>query len=767
MAGCALLFGFQSISSGQSLEDKVSQARRLQAQSLLGVDDAALDSAVAAKKRTSRSAGENGESGLSDADAEQLVLDSLIAGPKSTSEYPYGDFADTLNYLEDSTVAGGKNRQRLPAHKKLPKRYEQRIFQSVNRSVFGSTSGAASRDYVLGPGDAVTLALWGDKEKVYRLIINQDGAVFVEGVGLVPIGGRNVAEAEKLLRDRLSRIYSGINRGSAFVNLSLGNPGPKRIFILGEVKVPGGYVFSGMTNVLSALYFAQGPTDIGTVRNLVLNRGGKKYSIDVYSYLMDGELPKPDVLQDGDVIFAGRADMLVEITGDVGRPATYEMKAGEGIKELLKYAGNLNPTAARQKLTLQRIFPNGKKDFVDLETPQEYLTGKATVDLQDGDKILVEKSNEPSEDFITISGPVKYPGTYESAGLKSVSQLIEKAGGLLEEAYLGRVHVVRYEADGSSKLFAYSVDKTSPDSIELKGKDNVLLYSLKVMHQPDSVEIAGAVFKPGRYEYRVGMTVKDLVMQAGGYLPHHQEGRVILFRGSSHEQKVEQMERKLPPGLAVDEQSYPLMATDFVHIPVDPRWYKKEIVTLDGLFEQPGKYALLYPGEKLADVIERAGGFKKNAYVEGGRFFRSRDSVGRVGVDVHKATESPRSKMNIPLVGGDSLYIPEKSNTVKVIGEVGFETSVLVKEGASVQYYIDRAGGFTRRSEKNRVVVQYANGETSKDGLFNRKPDAGSVIYVPQGPEPKPIDWLSATNVALGTLTTTVTLMLLINQLGN
>jgi protein involved in polysaccharide export with SLBB domain len=201
-------------------------------------------------------------------------------------------------------------------------------------------------------------------------------------------------------------------------------------------------------------------------------------------------------------------------------------------------------------------------------------------------------------------------------------------------------------------------------------------------------------------------------------------------------------------------------------VPVNPNWYKTEVVTLDGLFQHPGKYGLLHPGETLADIINRAGGFKDNAYVAGGRFFRSRDSVGRVGVDIKRALESPRSKANIPLVGGDSIFVPERANTVKVMGEVGFETSVLYKDGASALYYIEKAGGFTRRSEKGRVVVQYANGETSRDGYFNRKPDAGSVIYVPQGPEPKPIEWFAGINALLGTAGVIVALILSIQALS-
>jgi protein involved in polysaccharide export with SLBB domain len=254
-------------------------------------------------------------------------------------------------------------------------------------------------------------------------------------------------------------------------------------------------------------------------------------------------------------------------------------------------------------------------------------------------------------------------------------------------------------------------------------------------------------------------------MQAGGLLPNHEPGKLLLFRGDTRERKVEHLDIQVTLGLEKTDENYPLEAKDLIQIPIDPRWYDKEVVSLGGLFVRPGKYALLFPGERLSSVIKRAGGFKNDAYIQGGRYFRDRDSVGRVGVDVEAALRHTGRRADIPMVGGDSLYIPEVATTVKVIGEVGFETSVLFKEGASADYYIERAGGFTRRSEADKVVIQYANGESSRNGAFTRKPDAGSVIYVPQGPEPKPIDWLSGTNLILGTITTSVTLLILINQL--
>ncbi len=724
----------------QSLEDKVSSARKQQAESLM--DQEMSDSLL--KERQSRGlpplTSEAGRASKRSA----ASMDSVLSTPSDTSQMAF-----EYDSLAEDTTGNRRGRLHKPA---VPKRYEQRIFGNLDRSAFTSAGGSAGREYVLGPGDEITVSLWGDKEKEYSLLLNKDGKVFLEGIGIVALAGQNLNQAQQVLKQRLSKVYSGINRGTAHVEVALGKAGPIRVFVLGEVKVPGGFVFTGHTSVLSALYFAKGPTDIGTVRNVTLTRSGNKFSLDLYKYLLRGESLSPHTLQDGDVLFSGRADALVEIEGDVGRPAVFELKKGEGVKELIEFAGGLNPTAAGHKLTMKRIFEDGKSDIQDLASPRDYLSGKAKMELQDGDKILVEKSSELGRNFITVSGPVKYPGSYEATGISTVNQLVAKAGGLREDAYLGRVHIVRYNPNGSSNLMSYSLEGVIQDTIQLKPKDNVLLYSIKDMYIPDSVQIAGAIFNPGRYEFREGTSVKDLVMQSGGYLPNHENQQVMIFRGNSRERRVEQITLRMEEGLEKSEPGFLLKANDLVHVPIDPRWYKKEVVTLDGLFHHPGKYALLFPGERLTSVVDRAGGFKENGYIEGGRFFRSKDSVGRVGVDIKRALSRPNSKANIALMGGDSIFVPERLNTIKVMGEVGFETSVLMKEGATVQYYIEKAGGFTRRSEKYRVVVQYANGETSRDGYFNRQPDAGSVIYVPQGPEPKPLDWFGGINAILGTI---------------
>ncbi|MBF0432863.1 MAG: SLBB domain-containing protein [Fibrobacteria bacterium] len=740
-----ILLVFSSVCLFAGLEDKALEMRALKEQGMLNLSARQIDSL----KNAEGMADQQSQSKFYQHSSSKRTskLDSLIQKPLEL---------DSLQLAQDSNLTDS-----------LPKRYSQQIFARSPGSLFGSDYSAVGRSHTLGPGDGIVVSLWGDKEKEYNVSLNNAGKIFLEGIGLVSLDGLSVEAAEKKLKAKLSRIYSGIQQGTAHVEISQVNAGPIRVFVLGEVITPGGYIFGNNTSIFSAMYQAKGPTDIGTVRNMKLTRANDTLRVDLYDYLLKGIALSPNNLQDGDVLFASRAYALVEIEGDVGRPAIYELKKGEGIKELIEFAGHLNPSAATHPVTLSRIFENGKTDFIDLATPQDFLHGKAKFELKDGDKVKIAASSERSEEFITVAGPVKYEGTYQKEGINTVSDLVEKAGGLHEEAYLGRVHILRFNPDGSSELFSHTLEETSLKAIELKGKDNVILYSTKDMLIPDSVEIAGAVFNPGKYLYSKGMTMKGLILRSGGYLPEYEVGRAICFRPKVRERKVESIVVNLKDGLGNSGDEFQLEARDFILVPTDPNWYQKEVITLAGQFKYPGRYTLLYPDEKLASVVKRAGGLKTNAYVPGFRFFRKINNIGRVGIDLGKALDNDNSSYNITMLAGDSVYIPEQQTTVKVLGEVGLPTSVLYKKGESVKYYIDKAGGFTRKSDKGRVIVEYANGETTKSGMFMKDPDPGSIIFIPDKPEPKPINWLEGINAILATVTAGAALLISILAISN
>jgi protein involved in polysaccharide export with SLBB domain len=245
------------------LQDKVTETQILQSQGIYNLTPQQIDSLKQLKARQGRP-----KTLQEKAEQEKItVLDSLIQGPID---------GDTLAFDTSLFVDS------------LPKRYSQRIFAGSPGTLFGSYHSSVGQGHILGPGDEITVSLWGDKEKQYNVTLNAAGKVFLEGIGLVKLDGYTAVEAEEKLRKKFSRIYSGIRRGTAHVEVSHVKPGPIKAFVLGEVVLPGGFVFSGNTSVLSALYYAKGPTDIGTVRNIKLSRGGKDFFIDLYEYLLKG-----------------------------------------------------------------------------------------------------------------------------------------------------------------------------------------------------------------------------------------------------------------------------------------------------------------------------------------------------------------------------------------------------------------------------------------------------------------------------------------------
>lgn len=730
-----------SLSMGQSLVDQYNKNSSLREMQFQATNNQALDS-VKANYARSNSLGPSvtKKSTKKNPFADSAFVDSLLSGPQ----------LDSLDSIKLATAPENL-------------RYGQKLFLGANSSVFTSDYQAVGRSYLLGAGDKLTLSLWGDKETEYSLQVNASGKVFIEGIGLVQVEGYTVEKAEDKIRKKLAQIYSGISRGTTFAEISEVQSGPIKVFILGEAEVPGGYVFAGNTSILSALYRAKGPSKIGTERKIKLTRGSDTYYLDLYEYLLKGNPLKPNKLLDGDVLFLGRAETIVQVLGDVGRPGKYELKAKEGLKELLEFAGGLNPTAAEQGIQLTRIMEKGRVDYLTLKSPQEYLSGKATFSLRDGDIVKIDTSTEISQKFFKISGPVKYPGSYQIEGIQTVREAIQLAGGLKEEAFIGRVHVVRTQPNGKSQLIAYSLEdslKSNFEGIQVKGRDHIILYNQKDMMVPDSVEIAGSVFFPGKYPYSEGMTVKDLILKSGGFLPEYLAGSALCYRPKNKELEVDEYKLVLGSDLRGEDQEFKLLARDFVFIPRDRNFYEKEIITISGEFKSPGKYALLKPGEKLRSFIMRTGGFTEEAYSPGFRFFRKKDSVGRIGLNLKKALAKESDLANITLEDGDSLYIPKRQLQVKVIGEVGFPSSVLYTKGKDVKYYIKRAGGYTRFSDRKNVILEYANGATTGNGDFYEDPDPGSTIYVPYKEPDPPIQWGAVINGTLGTLGTVALLII-------
>jgi len=685
---------------------------------------------------------------------------------------------DSVSFYNDieelrKTTPDGKRRivlrkKRVPKNAAVLRRYESDFFKTANPSIFSSTTSGVGGDYPIKPGDELVLTIWGAVEKETRLQVNNQGKVNVESIGLVSLNGVTLAAAEGILKTKLSKVYSGISSGKTFVNLRFELLSPVKVFLLGEVEKPGAYVFYGNTTVFQALYMSGGPNQNGSVRSVQIARADSILNVDLYDYLMHGKNVNKAILFDGDVVFLPRAKILAEVDGAVGRPAIYELKEGEGVAQLLSFAGSINPDAAEQSMVLTRIYPNGRKDYETISKPNDYINGKESLLLKNGDALLVFKSVEESMFNTTILGAVKYPGTYQLKDSMTTTNLIEVSGGLLEAGYPGRVHVLRTVPQGGYQLFSQNLD--NEESIRIRPRDTLVVYNLKDMFKPDSVSIGGAVFKPGYYQYYDGMDAKDLVLLAGGYLAESKRNSLSIGRLDKDRRTVKSTEYSVNQSYdRHDNEKIKLQAWDHVEIPYDSIFYRPELVVLSGAFKRPGVYSLNHPDETMENLIKRAGGFLDEAYLDGAKFFRrsiietdttKKDSTfGLIGINISKVLKK-EVRNNISLMNGDSIHIPQRSISVKIWGYVGSTTNVLWKKGASVRWYLNQAGGVSIDGDEDRVMIRYANGSVALASSAERGPDPGSEIFVPYKKPPEPVVWTQVVT-AFGTVAQAISTLLL------
>jgi protein involved in polysaccharide export with SLBB domain len=646
-------------------------------------------------------------------------------------------------------------------------RFERLFFQNSDPDVFSSSTNRVGKEYPLKAGDQIVLSMWGDVEKEQKLGINNQGWVFVRNVGKVSLNGLTLKEAEKILKSRLSKVYSGIHSGRINVALRLFKLSPIKVFVLGEAVKPGGYVVYGNTSIFQALYMAGGPSEKGSVREIKLLRDGETKQIDLYPYLFEGDIESSLVLRDGDVILLPIAKRLVQVMGGVNRTGVYEMSAQSGTADLLEYAGGLSAKGAvKQKIRVLRMQEDGRREWMQIGTPDEYLQEKKQDILEHGDIVYVNVLPSLKAQHVSIEGEVYFPGAYEFRNGMTIKNLLDEAGGMLPSAYDRRIHILVENETGETSMLSWGGDKSG--DLELYGGEVIRIYSQKEMQTKDSVSISGAVSKPGLYPYHKGMSAKDLILLAGGFLPDHFPGKLRLDR-IVKERTVDSKDLVIHDDYDMETQECKLKPWDHIAIPYNPDFQRPIKVKLSGAFRWPGEYVLSEPGESVKSLIERAGMFQSDAYLGGARFYR-KNTQGikyQLGLNLEKAMEG-EALHNISLQNEDILHVPLQKAEVYVQGEVGYPSHVLYKEGEDIDYYIERAGGILRTGDIERIRVRYADGSIATLDVMERDPDPGSTIIIPSRPEPKPVDWIrvmSSTATVLSSVATMIVAIVTLQKL--
>ena len=681
------------------------------------------------------------------------------------------------------------------------------IFNNSNLTFEPSLNIATPVDYRLGPGDQLVIEVWGASQANITQKVTPDGYITIPDVGPIQVNGLTVQAASNKIRAKLSKIYSGMGTTnvdlSTDVKVSLGQIRTIQVNIMGEVAQPGTYALSSFSTVFHALYKAGGISQLGSLRNIKVVRGGRTVAtVDVYDYILHGRSHSDIRLQEGDVILASPYDALVLVKGKIKRPMYYEMKRTESIRTLIDYAGGFTNDAYTSAVTVERN--DEKERTICSVDDMNYGVFK----VKDGDVVSVGAILDRYNNRIEIKGAVYRPGFYElGKEISTVRDLITKADGLLEDAFTNRAVLHRENLDKTLEIISVNVkgvlDGTEPD-ITLQRNDVLFIPSKYDLEAKGTIEISGEVYSPGIFPYAENTKLEDLIIMAGGLTESASKVRVDIARrlndpNSTKKQKEisKMFSFAVKDGFVVEgDPGFILEPYDQVFVRRSPGYTPKVNVSITGEVEFEGSYALNERNERLSDLIAHAGGLTGFAYLKGARLERQlsdeeylqakelltmvasnnqisgNDSIiipavsrtYTVAIDLEKIMSNPHSSLDPVLQDGDAVIIPQLMTTVQVTGSVRKPNSVVYNPDMKLKDYISEAGGYAERARKSGTFILYPNGHIKELGRNASAKEivGGAKIIVPQKGRSQ---WNLGTT--LSTISTSVSMLAVIASLIN
>ena len=686
--------------------------------------------------------------------------------------------------------------------------YGRDIFRSRTMTFAPSENMATPRNYRLGPGDEVIIDVFGRNQTTFRGTISPEGSISHPDLGPLYLSGKTVDEANSYLKKRLSSIYGGLSGESGTdMRLSLGQIRSIQINVMGDVQYPGTYVLSGFASAFHAVYRAGGVVEPGTLRKIKVVRGNKTVAtVDVYEYMQKGTQNTDVRLEEGDVVLVGAYEEMVQVQGMVKRPMFFELKEGETVADLLGYAGGFALGANDEAVTVFR--QDGKAQEVKTVQDKEFGTFR----LRNGDRIEVGLRQSRFENRSAVSGAVYLPGAYELSEVRTAKGLVQKAGGLLPEAFTDRVVVHREHPDRTQEVFSLNLTDimagTAPDFV-LQNNDELFIASKDDLKDRGTMTISGMVNNPGTFPFAENTTIEDFIILAGGLKDGASTSRVDVTRRKKDASGMvatsdigEMYSFSLKDGLVADgDRSFVLEPYDEVIVHQSPSYNVQRHFSISGEVNFPGTYTLTSREERVSDLIRKAGGLTDFAYAKGARLVRQAtaeeirqaeemqetlasvvdttiqnddrakkavSSVYYVSVDLLSALNNPGGDTDVVLREGDALEVPVRSNVVRIHGAVMFPTAVSYDRKMSAADYINAAGGYSQDARPSKAYVVSMDGRARKLRA-GTKIEPGAEIYVPEknnkNQKPDYSGIIALTSAASSVATLGVTVMTMVNQI--
>ncbi len=689
--------------------------------------------------------------------------------------------------------------------------FSKAVFSPVQEQMIATPMG-----YAIGVGDILDVSVYGATQQPFpNLKVNRDGFINLPRIGNVYVNGKSVEEVTKILIGKLapynpSLLGQGGSPPLSTLKVSLAEVRGVQVYVTGEVMYPASYELSSLHTAFNALYLAGGPNEIGTFRDVKVIRDNEVVArIDIYDYLVNGVLKTNVRVQDNDNISVGYRLNRVELLGRVKRPGLFEMKPGETLSDLFRFAGGFEDDAYQAHFKILR-FTSRERKIVDVT--EDEIT---TFELQKGDVVTVEPILDRFENIVSIEGAVMRPGDYSLERNHSLRTLLESAQGLREDAFAGRVYVSRTRDDQTIENLSLNLTNILSGDIpdlELIRLDVVTIPSRFDMTEPAVVTITGEVNNTkfgendGKFPYVANMTLEDLILKADGLRESADIKNIQVTRRKrdveakfADAQIAEVFNVSLGRDLSIggSESGLILHPFDEVLIRKSPSYQEQKYVRIegDGIL-RAGAYPILNRNDKISDIVARAGGLTELAYLPGATLIRTtiREDIDlqeadeakkalnqdlmigssnakedqtveeNIGIKMEKLLRNRGSKDDLIVQENDVIRIPKRLETVQVAGEVLYPTTVKYNDGMTFLDFVSQSGGFTKQSMRGSSWIKYPNGSVDRTRRFlvfniypRVEPGAEIVVPVKGGTEVSPLQLL---NIGIQVSSTLMTLIL-------
>jgi protein involved in polysaccharide export with SLBB domain len=626
-------------------------------------------------------------------------------------------------------------------------------------------------DYVVGPGDSLSVNLWGGVSQTFSRTIDREGRISLPDVGVVQVAGLTLGRAQAVIEAALRPQFR-----NAQVSVTVSRLRTVRVYVVGDVQRPGAYDLSSLSSALSALYAAGGPTAVGSLRTLRHLRGDRVVAeIDLYDFLLHG-VRGDDRFEGGDTLLVPPAGPQVAISGSVKRPAIYELRHESSLADVLEDAGGASVAASLAHITVERIDANRKRETVTVKLPEgatgeQAQAGIAAFAVKDGDRVRVSEVAPFSQRAVYLEGHVVRPGRLAYRDGMELIDVLHSYQDLLPEP-AARGEIVRLVAPD-----------LHPETIEFDLGD-ALIGNVRIALQPfdtirvlgryeidaPRVTVRGEVLRPGTYPLSAGMTAAQLVRMAGGFKRDalQQDADLTSYRIVDGGKVAGQRSSvRIGDAITGDRNAdVALKPGDILTIHQIAGWDDiGNSVTLEGEVNHPGSYGF-QEGERLSSVLRRAGGFRDTAYPDGAVLIRkqvrvleeksraelihqiettsaaarlapnlagtdqtatlqliqqqqdqvlarlrSQPASGRLVIHITTDIDSwANTDADVEVRQGDVLTIPKRPGFVLVSGQVYNASALTFVPGKPASWYLERAGGPSEFAARKEIFIIRANG---------------------------------------------------------